>query len=151
ARGAVGLHGIGAHTRRGVAGADVVALVLRHAHDGVRSDARSRLARVRVGARALVVARRSVGLGRVRAEAARGIAKTRDVTLVEDQANDGHGTHARPRLARVDLRARIAIVATGTIGLGRVRARPVGGIARARVVALVLCNADHGVRSDAAA
>src|SRR5262249_2414043 len=53
------------------------------------------------GARVGVVAGRPVGLGRVRADTGRRVARARQVALIERRADDGGPTHAAPDLARV--------------------------------------------------
>src|SRR5947199_4778746 len=90
---AVRLGRVRARAGRRVARADVVALVLGGAGDGIRAGAGAGLARVRARARAVVVARRAVGLRGVRARAGRRVARTDGVALVLGGADDG--IHAR--------------------------------------------------------
>src|SRR5262249_49811639 len=113
------------------------ALVLRGAHDRAPTHARSRLARVRLRARVAVVASAPVRLGRVRALTRARIARADIVALVLRGAHHRARTHAHASLARVGLRARIAVVARDAVGFRRVRADPGRGVAGAGAVALV--------------
>src|SRR5439155_1553508 len=81
----------------------------------------------------------AVRLVRVGADAARGIAGARDVTLIEGGADDGVRPDAGAGLAGVGLRASAAVVAGGSVGLVR-------GGAGAGDVALVERAADDRVR-----
>src|SRR5439155_774350 len=122
ARRAVRLRGIGAHAGRRVAGADVVALILRGARDGVRAGAGAGLARVGVRARVAVVARRAVRLRRFGAHAGRRVAGADVVALVLPVAADGLRPGAGAGLARVGARAPAVVVARRAVRLGWVRA-----------------------------
>src|SRR5439155_889897 len=129
----------------------LVALVLGGADDGVRAGAAAALAGVGLRAGVAVVARRPVGLGRVRAQAARRIARPCVVALILGGADDGVRAGAAAALAGVGLRAGVAVVAGGAFGLGRVRASAPRRLACDLVVALILGGADDGVRTRAAA
>src|SRR5439155_1225827 len=85
-----------------------------------------------------VVARRAVGLCRVRAAAGGRIAGAGVVALILGSADDGVRARAAAALAGVGLGARVAVAAGGAVGLGRVRALAGRGIAGAGVVALIL-------------
>src|SRR5207249_2429141 len=141
ARAPVGLGGVRAGAGGRVAGARIVALVLRGAHDRIAAGAGSYLAGVGSRAGVAIVAGTPVGLGGVRAGTGRRAARPRVVTLVACGADDGipAGTHAA--LAGVGVRARVAVVARAPVGLGGVRARAGGRVAGPRVVALVLGDA----------
>src|SRR5262249_57823824 len=102
-----------------------------------------------LGAAFAVVAVRAVGLRRVRADAGLRIAGAGAVTLVGGCALDG-APDAGARLAAVRVRAGIAVIAAGAVGLRRVRARPGLRIAGAGAVALVGGRARDG-RPDAVA
>src|SRR5439155_298196 len=117
---AVGPGRAGAVAGAGVAGACVVALVLRGADHGVRAGARAGLAGVAAGARVAVVARGAVGLGRVGAGAGGGVAGAHVVALVLRGADDGVRPPTRPRLAGVAAGASVAVVAGCVVGLRRV-------------------------------
>src|SRR5207244_233078 len=67
-----------------------------------------------------------------------------DVALVGGRADDRVAAGAEPALAGVGLRAGVAVVAGGTIGLGRVRARARGGSAGAGGVGLIGGGAGDG-------
>src|SRR5207245_1129066 len=122
ARRAVRLRGVGAHARRRAARADVVALVLRGARDGVRTGTGAGLARVGVRAGVAVVARRAVRLRGVGAHAGRRVALAGVVTLVLRGADDGIHARTGARFARVRARARVAVVAGRAVRLRRVGA-----------------------------
>src|SRR5206468_1700291 len=122
AGGAVGLGRVRAHARRRVARPGVVALVGGGADDRIASRAGARLTGVRPRAGGAVVAGGAVGLGRVRAHAGRRVARPRVVALVGGRADDRVAPCAGTRPASVGLRADIAVVAEGAVGLGGVRA-----------------------------
>src|SRR5439155_786013 len=90
-----------------------------------------------------------VGLGRVRARAGGGVASASVVALVLRGTADGVCSGTGSRLARVGLRAGIAVVAGRAVGLGRLGARAGCRIAGARVVTLVQRGAGDGVRAGA--
>src|SRR5205807_6537335 len=92
-----------------------------------------------VGLRAAfaAVAGAAIGLGRVRARARGGITRAGVVTLVGGGADDGVAAGAEPALAGVGLRAGVAVVAAGAIGLRRVRASARGRIGSAGGVTLI--------------
>src|SRR5438876_731087 len=148
---AVRLGRVRACAGRRVARADVVALVLGGAGDGVRAGAGAGLARVGPRARAVVVARRAVRLGRVRARAGRRVARADVVALVLGGAGDGIPVRAALPLSGVGPRARAVVVARRAVRLGWVRAHAGRRVARADVVALVLGSAGDGVRAGARA
>src|SRR5207247_1589625 len=120
ARGAVGFGGgVGALPRRWVARSRVVALIDGRADDGIRARARAGLAGVRLRAGVAVVAGRAVRPGgRVGALPSRGVAGPGVVALIDSRADDGIRACARPRLARVGLRAGVAVIARGAVGFG---------------------------------
>src|SRR5437016_656796 len=148
---AVGPGGIGAGSRRGIAGAGGVALIGGRAHDGVGAHAGAGLAGVGLRAGIAVVARRSVGLGGIAADARRGVAGAGGVALVGGGAGDGVGAHAGTGLAGVGLRAGIAVVAAAALGLGGIAADARRGVAGAGGVALVGGGAHEGVGAHAGA
>src|SRR5207244_7495133 len=98
ARRSVELGGTAADARRGIADAGGMALVGGGARDGVGAHADARLAGVGLRAGAAVVARRSVELGGIAADARRGVAGAGGVALVGGGARDGVGAHAGARL-----------------------------------------------------
>src|SRR5207245_2718393 len=98
-----------------------------------------------------VVAGRAVGLGGFRARARRRVTGARVVALVPGRAHDGCPGHAAAALTRVADRAGVTVRARAAVDLRRVRARAGRRVARARVVALVLCGADDGRSGHAAA
>src|SRR5207249_687115 len=98
-----------------------------------------------------VVASAAVRLVRVGAGAARRIADTGEVALIEGRTDDGVGPDAAARLAGVELRAGIAGGARSAVGLVRVGAGAARRIAGAGDVALVERGADDGVGPRAAA
>src|SRR4029079_17278729 len=129
ARASVRLCGSGALTIARIARSDIVTLVERGAHHGACSDACSRLACVRLRARAIVVARHPIGLGRIRALTIARIACADVVTLVERSANYVAPPGAQHCLAAVGLRARASVVTRHTVCLGWVRADARGSVA----------------------
>src|SRR5207237_609464 len=95
------------------------------------------------GARIAVAACGAVGRDRVGARAARGIARAGDMALIARAANNRVPAAARARLARIGLRARVAVVTRAPVGRGRIGARAGRGIAHAGEVALVGGGAGH--------
>src|SRR5439155_1544361 len=116
-RGAVRLGGIRALAGRRVAGARVVALVLRGAGDGDPRRAAARLARVADRARVTVLARRAVGRRGIGARAGQRVAAIVGarvpIPAVERRPGD---TCARRRIAGLDAGAGVAVVALGVDG-----------------------------------
>src|SRR6185503_7825789 len=98
---------------------------------------RPTLAGVGLRAGVAVVAARAVLLRGVAADAVRGVADARVVALIERTAHDRIAAGAAPALARVGLRARVAVVARRAVRLVRIAADPGRRIARARHVALI--------------
>src|SRR5439155_1303340 len=145
AGGAVGLGGVRARAGTRVARPRVVTLVGCGADDGVSARAHAALAGVGPRAGVAVVARAAVGLGGVRAHAGRRVACARVVTLVGCGAHDGVAAHAHAVSVPLGRSAGVAVVAGAAVGLGGVRARAGGRVARPRVVTLVGCGADDGV------
>src|SRR5213078_3431269 len=92
-----------------------------------------------------------IRLRRVRALAARRITGAGVVALILGGADDGVGARAAAALAGVGLRAGVAVVVGGAVGLRRVRAEAARRITGAGVVALILGGADDGVGARAAA
>lgn len=131
ARGAVGARRVGAGPARRIAGAHRVALIRGGAEDRARAEADSRLARIDLGAGVTVVARRAVGRVGVRALPRGEVAAPGDVTLIRGSADDRARAHTEPTLARVYLRARVAVAARRPVGGLRVRANPQHGVADA--------------------
>src|SRR5262249_20905379 len=86
-----------------------------------RPDAGARLAAVTLRAGVPVAAGAAVGLGRVRADASLWVARAGGVALVGSRALD-RAPDAAAGLAAVSVGAGIAVVATGPVGLRRVRA-----------------------------
>src|SRR4029077_2344409 len=132
-RGAVGLHRLGAHAGRGIAGARIVALVSGGADDGARAGAGPGLGGGGAGGGTAVVAQRAVRLRRPGAHAGRGIAGARIVALVSGGADDGARAGADAGLAGVGAGAGIAVVARGAVRLRRPGAHAGRGIAGARI------------------
>src|SRR5439155_860711 len=115
------------------------------ADDRIRAGAGPRLAGVGLRAGVAVVAGRTVGLGRVRADTRRRVAGAGAVALIAGGASHRVPARAGPRLAGVGLRAGVAVVAGRTVGLGRVRADTRRRVARPCHVALIAGGAGHGV------
>src|SRR5262249_25885125 len=118
-----------------------------------RALARSRLAAVARRAGVAVVAARALLLRHgVRAGAVRRIAGALDLARAGDRARHGCAGGADARLAAVALRAGVAVVASGAVGLrqtGRAEAR--AGVARRLDVALIGGRADRRRSRDARA
>src|SRR5207248_2567947 len=143
ARSPVGRVRVRTEAGRRVAGAGDVTLIERGAGDGAPPRAGARLAGVRRGAQAAVVARRPVRLGRVRAVAGRRVAGAGDVALIGGRAGHRAPRRAGARLAGV-LRAKVAVeIARRPIRLGRVAALTGLRITGPRVVALIGGRAGH--------
>src|SRR5262249_27370000 len=123
-----------------------VALIEGGADDGVGPDAAARLAGVGLRAGVAVVADAAVRLLRVGAHAARRIADTGLVALIDGRTDDRVRSRADARLAGVGLRAGIAVVAGAAVRLVRVGAGAARRIADARIVALIEGAAEDGVR-----
>src|SRR5262249_58722370 len=87
---------------------------------------------------------------RGQARAGRGVAAGR-VALVGRRAHDRVAADTGARLTGVRLRAPVAVVARGAVGLDGVRADAGRGVAGARRMALVRGGADDGVGPDAGA
>src|SRR5439155_1428665 len=100
-------------------------------------DAGAGLAGIGLRAGVAVVACGAVGLGGVRAHARRRVARARVVALIRRRTGDGVRARARAALAGVALRAEVAVVTPGAVGLAGVRAQPRRRVAGARVVALI--------------
>src|SRR5207253_1170528 len=143
AGGVVRLGGVGAGAGGGVAGPDVVTLILGRAGDGVRARARAGLAGVAAGARVAVVAGGAIGPGGVGADTGRRVAGARVVALVLGVTDDRRAGDAGAAFAGVDGGARVAVVAGGAVRLGGVGAYPRRRVAGAGVVALILRRAQH--------
>src|SRR4029077_13966404 len=111
ARASIRLRRVRAQTRRRIARADGVTLVLGRAHDPVRPRTHADLTGVGARAGAPVVARCAVGRGRIGARAGRRIAGAGDMTLVARRAGGGAAADAYAVDAHVDLGARVAVVA----------------------------------------
>src|SRR5207247_660453 len=108
---AIGLRRVRARPCGGRTGAGSVALVGGGAEDGVAAGADPALTGVGLRAGVPVAARRPVRLRWIRAEAGCGITCPGDVALVGGSAADRVAARARPALACVGLRARVAVVA----------------------------------------
>ncbi len=134
---AVHLDGIVTHARRRVARARIVTLIRRRTHHGVCPGTRTRLARIALRTSVVVVARRTVHLGRIVAHARHGITRARVVTLIGRRARDRVCPGTRPILTTIRLRAGIAVVANGIVGFGGIVTHAGHRIARARVVTLI--------------
>src|SRR5207247_718723 len=140
-------HGrVGALAGGRVAAADGVALIGGDA-EYVDAAAGAALTGVVVRARIAVVAGAAVGPDRARAAAGRRVAGARVVALIRRGAEDGVRAGTDSTLAGVGLRAGIAVVAGGAVGLRRARAEAGRRIAGARVVALIRRGAGDGVRA----
>ena len=145
ARGAVGLRWVGACAARWIARPSHMALIRSHANDGVRTGARTRLTRVRLGAGATVVTVGSVWLGRIRACPRRRVARASDVTLIRSRTRHRAAALAHSGQARVVRRARVPVLARRVVGLLLLRATPVGRIANPHVMALVKSGANDRI------
>src|SRR5439155_1503412 len=120
ARGAVGLGGgVTALARPSVLRAGGVALCSGRPDDRIRARARARLAGVRLRVGIAVIARGAVGLGGwVVARARRWVTRSAFAALFRSRADDRIRARARARLAGVRLRAGVAVIARGAVGLG---------------------------------
>src|SRR5439155_1277773 len=134
----VGLGGIGAGAGRRVAGAGVVALVLRRAGGGVRGGGGARLAGVAPGAGVAVVAGGAVGPGGVGADPRRRVAGAGVVALVLGVTDDRRAGEAGAAFTGVGDGARVAVVTGGAVRLGGIGADPRRRVAGAGIVALIL-------------
>jgi hypothetical protein len=126
---------IATHPRGRIACAGVVALILRRTNDRIRRNARSELARIRLRARIAIVTRRTIRHVRELATRRR-IARIAG-TRIGIIAGHRRTSIACSRLARIRLRAGIAILARGTIGHARIAAYPGCRITRPNVVTLI--------------
>ena len=116
-----------------------MALIRRHTHNRVRTDANARSAHIRLRASVAVAARRVVRGRRVAARARRSIASACDVTLIRGAASLGIRTNAHATLTSVRLRARIVVVAAGAVGRRGIAARTGRRTANAHRVTLIRC------------
>src|SRR5439155_356133 len=132
-----------------IAGAGVVALIGRGAHDRIPARADARSAGVGEGAGAPVVAGDAVRLFRVRASAGCRIAGTGVVTLVGHRADDERAAAADAGLAGVREGADAAVVARSAARSSGARAGARRRVAGPRVVTLIGGGADDGRRADA--
>src|SRR5262249_59720203 len=98
ARRSVGRVRVRANAGGRIAYARHVARIGRSADDGAPADAAPRLAGVPHRAAVPVGAGRAVGGSRIRADARGGVARARDVALIQGFADDGGGARAGPRL-----------------------------------------------------
>lgn len=137
AYGAIGFGRIRAHSRGGIARADIVALIRCRADDRICPCTDAGLATIRLRTSTAVVARRAVGLDRIRAHSRCRIAGADIVALIRRRAHDGVCPGTCTALACIRLRAAIAIVTHGAIGFGGIRADARPRLARARVVAFI--------------
>src|SRR5438094_460212 len=149
ARGAVGLGRVRARAGRRVARADVVALVLGGAGDGIRAGAGPGLARVGPRARAVVVARRAVRLGGGRGCGGREVALVAVVGVGRGGSGDGVRAGARAGLAGIGARAGVAVVARRAVRLCRVRAHAGRRVARPRAGTMIRGGAGDRIAVDA--
>ncbi len=126
-----------------------MALIAGRADDRVGTGADAALARVGLRAGVAVVAGRAVRARGIRAEAGCRVTRSRVVALIAGRTDDrvGAGTHSA--LARVGLRAGVAVVAGRAVRARGIRAEAGCRVARSRVVALVARRADHGVGAGA--
>src|SRR5207253_3095120 len=146
---AIGLRRIRARASGRITCASDVTLIGGSADDGVAARADPALAGVGLRAGNGVGAAGAIGLRGVRARAIGRITCASDVTLIGGSADDGVAARAHPALAGVGLRAGIAVVAAGAIGLRGVRARAIGRITCASDVTLIGGAADDGVAAGA--
>src|SRR5207245_423598 len=121
AGGAVRLRRLRTDARRGVAGADVVALIESGADDRIAAGTDSSLAGVGLRARIAVVTRRAVRLRWIRTDTGRGVARAGVVALIGSRAHDRIAAGTDSSLAGVGLRARIAVVARRAVRLRWIR------------------------------
>src|SRR5439155_715295 len=117
----------------GVVGARVAVVAVRSG----AADAVSRGASIGGRAGVAVGAGGPVGLRRIRADTARGIAGPGEVTLVLGGADDPVGPRAGPALTGIGARTGVVVVAGGGVGLRRVRAGAGRGIAGPGGVTLI--------------
>src|SRR5439155_284894 len=136
---AVGLGGVRARAGTRVARPRVVTLVGRGADDRLYARAQTHLPGAGPVAGVAVAAGAAVGLGWVRARAGAWVVRPCLAALPGGVAVDSVRARVRTRLARVRLRAGVAVAAGAAVGLGGVRARAGRRVARPRVVTLVGC------------
>src|SRR5262249_46869380 len=127
-------------------------LIIAGANDLIGASANPALARVGLRAGVAIVAGGAVRLGGIRAQAGYGIARARVMALIASGADFGIGAGAGPRLARIGLRASVAIVTGSAVRLGGIRALTCHGIARPRIMALIAGRTSNwiGARASAA-
>ena len=127
-----------------------MALIRCRADNRVAAYARSRLARVGLGAGVTVVARSAVRRGRIRALTIRRIAGSGHMALIGSRADDRVAAHARSSLAGVGLSAGVVVSAYRPVRDGRAGgALAVGRVAGSRQMALIARRADNRVRPGA--
>src|SRR5438876_398715 len=97
-----------------------MALIGGSARDRVRARADARLAGIALRAGVVVVAGRTVGLGRVRAEAGLWVTRSNIVALIGRGARDRARARADASLADIGLCAGVAVVAGRAVGFSRV-------------------------------
>jgi hypothetical protein len=122
-----------------------VALIERDTRHRIAARAASCLTGIRLRAGIRIIARRTIGFVRVRANARRRIAYADIVALIQRDTRNRIATRASSRLAGIRLRARIRVIARRTIGFVRVRAHARGRIAYAHVVALIQRDTRHRI------
>lgn len=97
-----------------------VALIRRHASDGVCPGTRTSNARVGLRASIAIRACRTVCRRRIRTHTRHGIAATRHVALIRCHTGDRVCPCAGARLTGIRLRAEVAVIANGTVGSIRI-------------------------------
>ncbi len=137
-RRAVGLVRIGTRSRRRIARPRIVALIQCRARHRIGSGAGSGLARVCLGTRIAVITRRAVGLVRIGTHARCRITRPRIVALIQCRTRHRIAAITCARLTRVRLGTRIAVITRRAVRFARIGTHARRGIARPRVVALIL-------------
>lgn len=128
---------IAANARCRIARPRYMALIQWSTWHLIPSRAKTRLARVRLCARITVIASCAVRSIWIAAHSRKWITNTRDMARIGCRAGHGVRPGTRSRLTRIRLRTTIAVVARGSIGLGRRRANSGTRITRTRIVTLI--------------
>lgn len=115
-----------------------MALVHGHTRDGHARSARSRDAAIRLRAAIAIIARCSVGFGRIGTHPRRRITHPGVAALISRHTRDRIGTYARSSLTNIHLRTGIVVIAGHTIGSIRVRANAGARLAHSGDVTSIL-------------
>ena len=142
---AVGFDRIVTYAGRRQARTHVMTFVERRADDRVHPSASPTLARVHLGAHVAIVARRPVGRRRIAARTRHGITNAYDMALIHCGTRDRVCPCARARLARIHLRAGIAVIASSSVSDCRIVTLTRRGVTGSRHMALILSHTRNRV------